>query len=297
MSIREALLYMSRYIPDKIFIKLKYFIRMHKWLKLKNPQTFNEKLQWLKLYDKNPIYCIMVDKYESKKFFLNKIGEKYIIPTIGVFEKWEEIDFTALPNKFVIKTTHDSGGVVICKDKSKFNYDEARRKIQKSIYTNYFYHNREWPYKGIKPRIIIEKYLDALGSDELVEYKIFCFSGIPKFFLVCKGAAHKEGRTNDFYDLNFNHIPVTVTNPNAESLIERPVEYNELIEIAKKISQGIPQLRVDTYVVNGKIYIGETTFFHEGGYCKFNPSEYDIEFGKLIVLPNIERETLWKRKI
>ena len=254
-------------------------------LNLKNPQTFNEKLQWLKLYDRKEIYTTMVDKYEVKQYVSQLIGEQYIIPTLGLWENFEDIDFESLPEQFVIKCTHDSGGVVICKDKTTIDLHAVKTKIEKCFGRNYYFHEREWPYKNVRPRIIAEEHLDVLGSEELIEYKIFCFNGEPKLFLVCQGEGHGLGRTNDFYDMDFNHIPVTTTYPNAKKTISKPKEYDELVKLAKKLSQGTTQLRVDFYVADKKIYFGELTFFHDSGYCQFKPEKYDKEFGRLINLP------------
>lgn len=272
-------------LDDKKYLSLIYYAYMGRRMNWKNPIRFSEKLQYLKIYDYNPIYTIMVDKYESKEYFKTIVNEKYIIPTIGIYNKWEEIPIDKLPNKFVIKTTHDSGGVVICKDKKIFDCEAAKEALNKRLKINYFYSCRETPYKDVKPRLIVEEYLDALETNGVIEYKIFCFNGEPKLFLVCKGTAHGTGRTNDFYDLDFNHIPVSATYPNASEVESKPEVYEELIEIAKKISKGIPQVRVDTYVVDGKVYIGEATFYHDGGFCRLKPEKYDLEFGKLIELP------------
>lgn len=210
-------------MPDKQYLEKMWKIQMGYELNLENPQTFNEKLQWLKLYDQNPEYIAMVDKYEVKKYVTEKIGEKYIIPTLGVWEHFDDIKFNELPDQFVLKCTHDSGGLVIVKDKSILNIKAAKKKIEKSLKKNYYLNGREWPYKNVKPRIIAEKYITDVISEknlknheadqnksnnDFIEYKMFCFNGEPRLFMVCKGQAHGQGRTNDFYDLDFNHIPV-----------------------------------------------------------------------------------------
>ena len=251
----------------------------------KNPKTYNEKLQWIKLNDRNPLYTTLVDKASVKDYVAEKIGSKYIIPTLGVWNDFDEIDFDKLPNQFVLKTTHDSGGVVICKDKAKFDKKGARKKIIKSFKRNYYYQNREWPYKDVKPRIIAEEFITDLGKDGLCEYKIFCFNGEPKIVLLCKGEAHGAGRTNDYCDLEYNRLPFVSVNPNSEGEIVKPKEHDEIIEIAKKLSQGFPQVRVDTYVSNGKIYFGELTFFHNSGFSLFEPKEWDKILGDYITLP------------
>ncbi len=285
---REALNNMMKlfaFIPDKQYLQIMYRIRLGKKLHLDNPQTFNEKIQWLKLYDRNPQYTIMVDKYEAKKYVSDIIGDEYIIPTLGVWDRFEDIDFDMLPNQFVLKCTHDSGGVVICRDKKTLNIKKAQDKIEKSLKSNFYYVGREWPYKGLKRRIIAEKLLLPIQGNCLIEYKIFCFYGVPKVFLVCMGNAHGVGRTNDFYDMNFNHIPVTGTYPNLKTSLSKPKEYDEIVDIAKKLSIGIPQVRVDLYSTGNKIYFGELTFSHDSGFCRFQPSKYDYEFGQYIALP------------
>lgn len=272
-------------MPDREYLELLFRKTMGYSLNLDDPKTFNEKLQWLKLYDKKPEYTEMVDKYAAKDFFARIIGSQYIIPTIGVWDRFDDIDFDSLPTQFVLKTTHDSGGVVVCKDKSAFNINEARKKMYYCLGQNFFLRGREWPYKNVKPRIIAEEYLSAFDSIGLIEYKLFCFNGEPKLILVCKGTAHGSGRTNDFFDMEFNHLPLRVTYPNSDEAIEKPKEIDELLTIARRLSVGIPQVRVDTYVADGKVYIGEMTFFHDGGMCKFKPDTYDLEFGKYITLP------------
>lgn len=273
------------WMDDKTYYRLLFRMRMGYNLDFDAPKTFNEKLQWLKLNDRKPIYTTMVDKYEAKQFVAGRIGNEYIIPTIGVWDSLENVDFSKLPNQYVLKTTHDSGGVVICKDKQSFDAFEAKKKLEKSMKRNYFWTGREWPYKNVKPRIIAEEYLAFLGSSELVEYKVFCFNGEPKLTLVCKGEGHGTGRTNDFYDLDFNHIPVRVTNPNAKEECERPEEYEEMLDLARNLAKDTYQLRVDFYVVNHKIYFGELTFFHDSGYCQFDPKEWDRRIGGMLKLP------------
>lgn len=273
------------WMPDSLFLKISYRLKLNKKLNLDKPKTFNEKLQWLKLNDRKPVYTTMVDKYEAKKFVADRIGNKYIIPTIGVWDSFEQINFEDLPNQFVLKTTHDSGGVVICKDKTKFDETAAKIKLKKNLHQNYFWPGREWPYKNVKPRIIAENYLSFLNGSELVEYKIFCFNGEPMLFLICKGEGHTDQRTNDFYDLEFNHIPVTVTCPNAREKCHKPDEYDELIRLSSELAKNTYQLRVDFYVINHKIYFGELTFFHDSGFCKFNPPEWDRRFGDMLKLP------------
>lgn len=284
-AVKNTIIKMLGILPDKQYISLMYLRKMGKKMNWKNPQTFNEKLQWLKLYDRNPLYTQLVDKYLVKDYIRENLGEEYVIPTIGCWERFDDIDFDALPNQFVLKCTHDSGGLVICQDKAKLDKDEARKKIESSLKSNYYLAQREWPYKNVKPRIIAEEYLSNLSGAETVEYKIFCFNGQARIVLVCKGTAHAEGRTNDYCDLQLNRYPFISLNPNSEGKLEQPEQLPQIIEIAEKLSQGIPQVRVDTYLVNGKIYFGEMTFFHNAGFQEFEPQQWDAELGSWIELP------------
>lgn len=276
-------------MSDEEYLKKMYKQLTGKKLNLENPKTFNEKLQWLKLHNRKPEYSQMVDKYGAKQYVAEKMGEEYIIPTLGVWENFDDIDFDALPEQFVLKCTHDSGGLVICKDKSKLDIEAAKKKINRSMKRNFYLFGREWPYKNVKPRIIAEKFMSDLGNEEgLVEYKFFCFNGEVKIILVCKGGAHGNGRTNDYCDLQLNRYPFTSLYPNSEGEVTRPEELPELIAFAEKLSAGIPQVRIDTYLAGGKIYFGEMTFFHNSGFCTFNPEEWDAKIGEWIVLPEGE---------
>lgn len=273
-------------LSDEQYIKVVYRLRLGKRIDLENPKTFNEKLQWLKLHDRNPMYTQMVDKVGAKDFVAGKMGEEHIIPTLGVWEHFEDIDFDQLPNKFVLKCTHDSGGLVICKDKAALDMKAAREKINHCLHQNFYLHGREWPYKDVKPRIIAEEYLDVLGGEGLVEYKIFCFNGEAKMILVCKGAAHGGGiRTNDFCDRQLNRFPFESFNPCSTGKLEVPDQLQEMLDFAEKLAGDIPQVRIDLYLVEGKIYFGEMTFFHNSGFCKFNPPEWDEKIGSWIKLP------------
>ena len=274
---------LGRCIPDKLYLDIRFrkvFGRPVNW---KNPKTFNEKLQWLKVYDRKPIYTTMVDKFEVKQYVADRIGEEYIIPTLGVWGSVEDIDFDALPEQFVLKCTHDSGGLVICTDKSKLDIDAAKKKLADSLKQNFYWSGREWPYKNVKPRILAEQFVEDMN--ELVEYKLFCFDGEPKMILVCKGEAHGSGRTNDYCDVELKRLPFVSLNPNSKGELPVPQELPELIAFARKLSKGIPQVRVDTYLANGKIYFGELTFFHNSGCAKFDPQEWDEKFGQWITLP------------
>lgn len=273
------------FLNDKIYLKLKFRLKMSKKLNLNNPQTFNEKLQWLKINDRKDIYTIMVDKYEVKNYVSKKIGEEYLIPTIGIYNSFEEINFEKLPNQFVIKCTHDSGGLVICRDKTNLDVKKAKKKINKYLKRKYFYIHREWPYKNVKPRIIIEKYMEDEKDNELRDYKLFCFNGTYKMMFIATNRQGEGDTYFDFFDRDFNHLPFTNGHPNAPKLPHKPHNYKKMIELAEKLSANIPQVRVDFYEVNGKIYFGEMTFFHWSGLVPFEPEKWDIKLGDWIKLP------------
>lgn len=246
----------TRIIPDRYFLEWVFPIYTGYKLNLDNPKTYNEKLQWLKLYDRNPEYTTMVDKYEAKKHVASIIGEEYIIPTLAVYDRAEDIDFTELPNQFVLKCTHDSGGVIICKDKSNFDKEAALNKLKQGLKQNFYWKNREWPYKNVKPRIIAEKYMTD-GDDSLKDYKFFCFNGKAKAMFVSKG------RFYNYFDMEFNKLPFEWGVPNFKDTIEKPERWLEMISLAEKLSKSIPQLRVDFYYVEGKILFGELTFLQD----------------------------------
>lgn len=271
---------------DEKYIRWMYYTVFRRFPDLKNPQTYNEKLQWLKLHDKHSEYTNMVDKAEAKKYVANVIGEEYIIPTLGVYNSFDEIDFSKLPNQFVIKCTHDSGGVVVCKDKSKLDILSARKKIEYGLGKSAYWSTREYPYKNVPPRIIVEEYMEDESGYELKDYKIFCFDGKPEFLFVATDRGMKGEETKfDFYDLEWNHLPLTNGHPNSSKIIPKPKNLEKMVEISAKLSQGIPHVRVDLYNINGKIYFGELTFFHWSGLTRFVPEEWDYKFGELLHLP------------
>ena len=289
-KMKELIKKLLKLLPDYIFLKIKYKYKFNKKLDLNNPQTFNEKLQWLKLYDRNPEYTKMVDKYEAKKYVANIIGEEYIIPTLGVYDKFEDINFATLPNQFVIKCTHNSGGLIICKDKTKLNIKEARKKINKSLKRNYFYTGREWPYKNIKPRIIIEKYMENNSETELKDYKLFCFNGIPKIILVCSERFSSSNMCETWFDENWRYLDIIESNHRVNKEIKRPINFDKMKILAEKLSHNIPFLRCDFYEINKKIYFGELTFFPASGFENFKPAEWNKKLGDMIDLSRIKEE-------
>lgn len=273
------------FLPDEPFLKLRYRIEMGKKLNLKNPQTFNEKLQWLKLYDRKPEYTKMVDKYEVRKYIAEKIGEEYLIPLLGVWDSFDEIDFDKLPNQFVLKCTHDSGGLVICKDKSQLDIAAAKKKIEKCLKRNFYYITREWPYKNVKPRIIAEKYMVTEDGQEIKDFKVHNFNGKPEFILVCDGRFSPEGLTEDFYDTSWKHMNISRLDiPNKQEHHPKPQTLEKMIELSESLAKSIPFVRTDFYEVSDKIYFGEITFFPASGLKGFVPMEWDYKWGKLIKL-------------
>lgn len=283
-------------IPDQLYLKWLFRLKMGRRLNLDNPQTFSEKLQWLKLYNRKPEYTQMVDKYEAKKYVASIIGEEYIIPTLGVWDKFDDIDFDSLPNQFVLKTTHGGGstGVVICKNKSLLNKDNARRKLNRSLKKCIYRDFREWPYKNVSRRIIAEQYIEVEGQSDLPDYKFFCFNGVPQYCQVIRDRNTNE--TIDFYDMEWNHMPFVGLNPvqsgigyvakNGIKPVDKPGKLHEMISICKQLSNNIPFARVDMYVINNRTYFGEITFFPASGMGYFDPSEWNLKLGEMINLNN-----------
>lgn len=284
-KIRRKIIHLSSYfLSDENYLKLLFRHRLGYKLNLDDPQTFNEKLQWLKLYDRRDEYTQMVDKVEAKKYVASIIGNQYIIPTLGVWEKVDDIDWDSMPNQFVIKATDDSGGVIVCKDKSKLDINQVKKKLQKR--KSYSKYNKEYIYRGIKHRIIAEKYMEDESGYELKDYKIFCFNGEPKLLFVATDRQKKGEETKfDFFDTEWNHLPFTNGHPNNPNPIEKPLKFEEMLEIARKLSVGIPQVRIDLYNCNGIIYFGEITFFHWSGTMAFEPKEWDYKLGSMIKIP------------
>lgn len=275
------------WMSDKKYLSIAFRIRMGKKLDLDNPKSYSEKLQWLKLYDRKAEYTDMVDKYKVKEYVSNIIGNEYIIPTLGVWDKFEDIDFNSLPDQFVLKCTHDSGGLVICKDKTRLDIADARRKINKCLKYNFFYAQREWPYKDVVPRIIAETYMEDAEDHELRDYKFFCFNGkVKAIFIATNRGTENEETTFDFFDEEFNHLDFRNGHPNAEKLPHKPKQFELMKELAGNLSERIPQVRIDFYEVNGKVYFGEMTFFHWSGMTPFEPEKWDEKFGEWITLPN-----------
>lgn len=282
---KDLLLKAMRIIPDRLYLQLIYRRATGRKLRLNPPVNYNEKLQWLKLHDRQPHYTRMVDKYEAKQFIAQRVGEEYIVPTYGVWNSFEEIDFSQLPEQFVLKTTHDSASFVICRDKSKLDVEAARAKFKRSLRRNHYYAGREWPYKNVKPRIIAEKYMEDSQLHELRDYKIFTFHGEPRIMhLVSNRQNPNEETYGDFYDMDYHHLDLTMGHNNAPTPPAKPKNFDKMKEFAALLSQGTRHLRVDFYEVDGRLYLGELTFFQDCGYIDVQPPEWNDVIGSWISL-------------
>ena len=273
---------------DKVSLKIQYRIRMGRRLDLRNPKRYTEKQQWLKLYDRKPEYTVMVDKIAAKDYVAKKIGDQYIIPTLGSWHHFDEIDFDLLPERFVLKTNHGGGGntVVFCKNKSKFNKDRAKMILEKSLKQNIYLNFREWPYKNVKPMIFAEQMMENGGTMGLMDYKFYCFNGVPRVLLI----ASNRFTTHNFnyFDMDFHPLPISSVDgkPIDVDLITRPQSFEEMKSVAKLLSHNIPHLRVDLYEVDGKVFFGELTFFDSSGFDNLNSDSVDLEWGSWITLPS-----------
>ena len=279
---------LSPLFSDKQYLKLIFRYRMGYNLDLQNPKTYSEKLQWLKLYDRKPLYTKLVDKHEVKLFVTERVGAKYVIPELGLWNSVEEIEWEKLPQSFVMKTTHGGGnsGVVVCKDKEKLDKEATKRKLNESMKQNLYKDSREWPYKNVPKRILAEEFVEDAATQELRDYKFFCFDGKVEFLFV-GSERQKPGEDVkfDFFDKDYNHLVLRQGHPNSKVLPAKPSCFEEMKEVAAKLSKGIPHVRVDLYEANGHVLFGELTFYHFGGIVPFEPAKWDEEFGELINLP------------
>ena len=283
---RKTLRMLRPLFSDQSYIKAYYYCKMGRRLNLKAPETFNEKLQWLKFNDRHPEYSMMVDKWAVKDYVAKKIGAQYVVPTLAVYDAVEEIDFDSLPQQFVLKCTHDSGGVVICKDKEALDRNAAIVKLKNGWGKNYYRYSMEYPYKDVQPRIIAEQFLSDNGA-ELADYKVHCFNGEPRLILVCKDRHAASGLTEDFFTAEWKHLGVRrPEHPNAKQPIEKPEELDRLLELSRELANGIPFVRVDFYISQHKIYFGELTFFPASGMTPFVPESFARLFGSWLQLPS-----------
>lgn len=284
MILIKILRLISPFLNDKVYLKLLFPLSVGYQLDLNNPSTYNQKLQWLKIYYRNPILSKMVDKYEAKHSVSNLIGEEYVIKNYGVWNHFDDIDFDKLPLKFVLKTTHDQGGVVIVKDKFSFDMKKAKIKLTKHLKFKHFNLSREWPYKNVVPRIIAEEYMEDPNTKDLKDYKFFCFDGkVKALFIAAERQSGSEVKF-DFFDRDFNHLDIVQSHPQSNVSHTKPDNFDKMIEIAEKLSNGVPHVRVDLYAISDRIYFGEFTFFHHGGLVPFTPKKWDYTFGSWIDL-------------
>lgn len=279
----------GQWLPDSTYIKLRYRFHVGKRLNLKKPITFQEKLQWLKLHDRNPEYTKMVDKVLVKDYVSSVIGAEYVVPLLGVWDRPEDIEWDNLPNRFVLKTNHSGGntGVVICRDKKNFNRERAIKHLKASLQKDVYRGLREWPYKNVEKRVFCEQYIEsAPGEDDLPDYKFFCFNGeVKALFVATERQNPNEEVKFDYFDADYNHLPFRQGHDNAKVTPQKPKSFEEMKALAGKLSKGIPHVRVDFYEVNGSPVFGELTFCHFAGMVPFEPEEWDYKFGEWLKLP------------
>lgn len=273
------------HMSDEEYLSRKYQLYFGQKLDLQNPQTFNEKLQWLKLYNRKPEYTVMVDKYKVREYIAQELGEEYLIPLLGVWDNPDEIDFDALPNQFVLKCNHNSGlGMCICKDKSELDISKVKVELRKGLKQDYYLTGREWPYKDVPRKIIAEKYMEDVSGD-LKDYKFYCFNGEMKFVMINSDRNTSRPTRSDYFDRDFNWLDFTWGYSHAEVHPKKPEQFEKMVAIVEKLAKGLPHIRVDLYDCNGKIYFGELTFFDGSGFDKIEPLEWDYKIGKLLKLP------------
>lgn len=266
----------GRMLPDGIFLRWKYRLLIGKKLHLKHPALYNEKLQYMKLHDRNPLYTILADKASVKAYVASRVGQEYVIPTLGVWKTVSEIDFESLPDSFVLKCTHDSGSTVLCRNKDDFDKHAVCQKLGNALSKNYYFNDREWVYKNIRPAVIAEKYM---GGD-IADYKFFCFDGKPMIMFIATDRSDPAKETKfDFFDMDFNHITVRNGHPNAALPPEKPSSWEDMKKLASRLSHGLPHVRVDLYEIDGRLYFGEYTFYHWGGFVPFEPEDLNIRMG------------------
>lgn len=283
---REKLRYLNKHsekYSDQEYIRKIFKIQFDKEINLENPKTFNEKLNWLKLNDRKNLYTLMVDKYEVKKIVTNIIGQQYVAKCFGIWDSFDKINFNELPDTFVLKSTHNCGGVVIIKNKKEINMHNLKSFFDKQLSINYYWHCREWPYKNVKPRILAEEYIEDCGRSVLPVYKMFCFSGKVKIIQVIQNDKTSK-ETIDYYDEKWNLLQLRQNFPNSKTKINKPQNFDNMVTLAEKLSQNLPFIRVDLYSINKKILFSEYTFYSDAGFTKFYPNSWDKHLGDLIKL-------------
>ncbi len=283
-ALRRTAAALSPLLGDATFLRLMYLAKTGRRLDLRNPRSFNEKLQWLKIHCRREEMPVMVDKAAAKDWIAERVGSEYVNPTLGIWSRAEDIDFDSLPESFVLKTTHDCGGVVICRDKASFDRIAAIKTLDEALSRRFWKENREWPYKEVTPRIIAEPYLED-GFGELRDYKFFCFDGEPKIMFVATGRSGPRETCFDFFDMDYAHIDLRNGHPNAAFPPEKPSGFEEMKRLAARLSGGWPFLRVDFYDVRGKVYVGELTFYHWSGFVPFDPPRWDLKLVNFLHAP------------
>lgn len=271
---------------SNIYLQLMFLAKEGAWLNLKTPVTFNEKLNWLKNHYHKPIFTQMVDKYEAKALVSKMIGGGYIVPCLGIWDSFDEINFENLPDSFVLKATNDSSGAIVCNDKRELNIDSCRRRLNRSLKSNYYYSFREWPYLNVQPRIIAEQLLVDETGEVLRDYKFWCFDGIPTYMYI---TVKTDNVYENFYDMEFNPVNIDHRFPRAVPEFEKPKCFELMKELASKLSKGLPFIRIDFYQVGNKVYFGEFTFYDWGGMRRFKTKKQDIELGKLLNIKNLNQ--------
>lgn len=291
MFLAQCIESVSFLFSDKKYLELIFKYRLGYPINWDTPTTYNEKLNWLKIHDHNPLYTQLVDKYQVKSFVEKKVGSKYLIPTIAVWNNPEDIDYTKLPDQFVLKTTHGGGneGVVICRDKNNFDINNASRKLKKAMRQDLYKDSREWPYKNVDRKIICEPYIEDKKVGELRDYKFFCFDGEVKALFVATERQNREEPFFNFFDQNYNPLPIKQGHPVSPIFPPKPDSFEEMKEVSAKLSKGFVHVRVDLYEANGNVLFGELTFYHFGAVTPFEPVDWDYKFGEWIKLPIIEK--------
>lgn len=279
-ELRIKLIHLLRFIPTRLYLYLVFFIKTGKILHLRHPVTFCDKLNWLKLHDRHEEYTDMVDKTKVGAIVSAKLGRDISFPILGIWNHYDEIDFSKLPEKFVLKCNHDSGSVKVIKSKSDMNHEELRDFFENRLKVNTYTLGREYPYRDVKPKIFAETYMTPPGHEDIEDYKFFCFNGKPEILFVAT-----ERSTDckfDFYDMDFKHLDIVNIHPQAGKVIEKPACFEEMKQIAATLSQGIKFVRIDLYEISGKVYFGEFTFFHAGGFWPMSPESWELKLGNLI---------------
>ncbi len=279
----------ASFIPDETYLKIMFRYYVGKKLNISTPQTYNEKLQWIKLNDRKPIYTVMVDKVKARQFVSERIGEEYLIPSIGIWDSPNEIDFDSLPAQFVLKCNHNSGkGMIICKDKSSLDIDNTKKLLREGLEENYYYLGREWPYKDVPRKILGEKYMVDESGKELKDYKVMCFNGEPKVIELHMGRFTNH-QTQDFYDTKWNKLNISQNMVSqyktSNDITPPPPALEEMIDLSRILAENTLHLRVDWYSVNGRLFFGELTFFDGSGFDPYDRYEDDLMLGSWITLP------------